>query len=70
MNRLKKIVQLIAGLVGFYVLSTVVLKSFNESDFAEPIQSVVREQKIDPSAFFYSDNLFIDTTDIDVTIRN
>lgn len=67
MKRIVKIAKLLLGLLGFYFLSTMLLKSYNNSDFAEPIQAVVREKNIDPSAFFYTDNLYIDTTEVDLT---
>ena len=69
MRRITPLLKLLFGLIGFYLFATVVLKSFNDSDFAEPIQSVVKAKSLDPSAFFYSDNLFTDSTDVDVTIR-
>lgn len=67
---MKKLFYLICGLIGFYLFSVVFLKSLNESKFFSPIQKVVKEKKINTSAFFYSDNLFIDTLDTDVTIRH
>ena len=69
MKRLWAFLKLFIGLVGFYFFTTVVLEAFNSSDFAEPVQVVVREKNLDPSAFFYSDDLFVDSTDMDVTIR-
>lgn len=57
-------VKLIAGLVGFYIITTIILKSYNNSEFAKPVQTVIREQQIDPSAFFYSDELYIDTVGV------
>lgn len=69
MKQAMGIIKLIIGLIGFYVLATIILKSYNSSEFAKPIQTVIKEQRLDPSAFFYSDKLYIDTIDIDVTIR-
>ena len=69
MKRVWAFLKLFIGLVGFYFFSTVVLEAFNRSGFAEPVQVVVKEKNLDPSAFFYSDDLFVDSTDVDVTIR-
>ncbi len=53
-------IKLLLGVVALYFFSTCLLKYYNESKFAEPLQEVIERKDLDPSAFFYSDPLFME----------
>ncbi|MGL5681742.1 MAG: hypothetical protein ACRDDZ_01640 [Marinifilaceae bacterium] len=70
MKRIKAYIKLIVILGGIYVFNVFGLKYITHSPLFMPVQKVVEEQRIDPSTFFYSDQLFLDTLNRDVTIRH
>ncbi len=60
-EKIKKYAYFFVGLTAFYFLSTFVFKQVNNVKFAQPVQQVVKERNLDPSAFFYTDALYLDT---------
>ena len=70
MKKFRKYIKLIAIIGAIYIFNVFGLKYVTHSPLFLPVQKVVEEQRIDPSTFFYSDQLFLDTLNRDVTIRH
>lgn len=62
--------KLVGWFLFFYLFSVFGLKYITHTDLFLPVQTVIEQHSIDPSVFFYSDQIFMDSVSKDVTIRH
>lgn len=70
LKTIKAIGKLSGWMIFFYLFSVYGLKYITHTNLFMPVQKVIEEQSIDPSVFFYSDQLFMDSVSKDVTLRH